>query len=96
MPVHRCESERQPPQPGHRPPGGACGGLVQSNNTNDAQLKGTFPGWVSATPSAPADFALDAGSYAREAGAKVPVFSDFFLHDRPALRPPDLGAVQGQ
>ena len=57
-----------------------------------------LPGWVSATPSTPADFNLTAGSYAREAGLAVPVWSDFFLTSRPQGGVPgtiDMGAVEG-
>ncbi len=67
-----------------------------SNNSTNAQIKNTFPGWVSATPSTPADFSLAAGSYAREAGlATVPVFSDFFRTSRPQNGIMDIGAVEG-
>jgi hypothetical protein len=70
------------------------GGLVQSNNSTPAQIKNTFPAWVSATPSSPTDFSLTAGSYAREAGFAVPVWSDFFRISRPQNGVIDLGAVE--
>jgi len=57
-----------------------------SNNT----LTNT-PGWVSATPSVPADFKPAAGSAAIGTGTVVPVWSDFFGVSEPAPR--DKGAV---
>jgi hypothetical protein len=57
-----------------------------SNNT----LTNT-PGWVSATPFAPADFKPAAGSAAIGTGTVVPVWSDFFRESESALR--DIGAV---
>jgi hypothetical protein len=74
--------------------GASC--FSASNNSTNSQIKSTFPGWVSATPSTPADFSLAAGSYAREAGlATVPVFSDFFRTSRPQNGVMDIGAVEG-
>jgi hypothetical protein len=49
------------------------------------------PGWVSATPSVPADFKPAAGSAAIGSGIVVPVWSDFFGVPQPTPR--DLGAV---
>lgn len=65
--------------------------LIQSNNSTNAQLKSTAPGWVSTTPVIPADFKLTSGSYALGAGTLVPVLSDFFLLSRPSN---DLGAAE--
>jgi hypothetical protein len=65
-------------------------GSAQSNNSKNAQIKNTAPGWVSAAPLKPADFKLTGRSYALGAGAKVPVFSDFFLQNRSTN---DLGAA---
>ena len=70
-------------------------GLVQSNNSTPAQMKSTFPGWISATPSVPADFGLTAGSYANSTGASVPVWSDFFRASRPQNGVMDIGAMEG-
>jgi hypothetical protein len=64
--------------------------LVQSNNSTNAQVKSTFPGWVSTAPSTPTDFKLVGGSYALGKGVSVPVFSDFFLQTRTTN---DLGAA---
>ena len=55
---------------------------VVSNNSSNAQLK-TNPNFASGTPSAPADFVIQSGSYARNAGTAVPVLSDFFRASRP-------------
>lgn len=70
---------------------GSGAGLVQSNNSTNAQIKSTLPGWVSSTPSTPADFTLVSGSYALGSGGSVPVYSDFFLKTRTNS---DLGAVE--
>jgi chitodextrinase len=63
--------------------GNGASGVVATNNSTNAQVGSTSPGFASATPSVPADFKLNAGSYAINAGATVPVFSDFFLTTRP-------------
>ncbi|MEK7705816.1 MAG: PKD domain-containing protein, partial [Myxococcota bacterium] len=69
--------------------------LTQSNNSTDAQLR-VAPGWVNATPVAPADFALAGGSYARDAGlSAIPVWSDFFGTSRPQNAETDIGAIEG-
>jgi hypothetical protein len=75
--------------------GTGASGLIQSNNSTTAQMKNTSPSWVSATPTAPADFRLTAGSYANNTGASVPVWSDFFRTDRPQSGVIDMGAVEG-
>ena len=78
--------------------GTGASGLIQSNNSTNTEIRSMLPGWVSATPSTPADFNLTAGSYAREAGLAVPVWSDFFLTSRPQGGVPgtiDMGAVEG-
>jgi hypothetical protein len=41
------------------------------------------------------EFVLGAASPALNAGAQVPVFSDFFRHDRPQGGAIDLGASEG-
>jgi len=69
--------------------------LTQSNNSTDPQLR-TVPGWMSATPAVPADFALGAGSYARDTGlSSVRVWSDFFEATRPQNGSTDIGAIEG-
>ena len=69
-------------------------GLVQSNNLLNNSPSALF---VSATPSAPADFKLKAlPNPARDSGlASVPVLSDFFLLVRPQGSAIDIGAVEG-
>ena len=69
--------------------------LVQSNNTTSAQVKGSFPSWVSASPKIPADFKLTGTSYALDAGASIPLFSDFFQNLRPKGSGYDIGAMEG-
>lgn len=68
---------------------GAC--LAASNNSSDAQVKGTSPNFSLVTPVNPADFSIGSGSYAIGAGIAVPVWSDFFLVPQTGAR--DLGAV---
>ncbi|MCR4303508.1 MAG: PKD domain-containing protein [Gallionella sp.] len=76
--------------------GTGASGLITSNNSTDYQIKNTSPGWAAATPSTPADFSLNADSYARDTGASaVPVFSDIFLTSRPRNGVTDIGAVEG-
>jgi hypothetical protein len=67
--------------------------IIESNTTNAGIL--VSPGFVGATPIAPADFVLGAGSAAANAGTTVPVFSDFFRNDRPQGGAIDLGATEG-
>ena len=77
--------------------GTGASGLVASHNSSDAQIGGfsaSPPGWVSVTPSVPANFELTAGSYAIDAGAAIPVFSDFFRKSRPQNVVIDLGAME--
>lgn len=64
-------------------------------NSSDAQIKNTSPGFTSATPANPIDFSLGAGSYARDTGVTIPVFSDFFRTARPQGAAIDKGAVEG-
>ena len=75
--------------------GVGASGFVLSNNSTNAQIIGTFPGWISTAPSNPADFRLTADSYAKAAGlATVPVFSDFYQANR-LVRTTSLGAAAG-
>ena len=77
--------------------GTGASGLVASNNSSDAQIGGgsaAFPGWVSVTPSVPANFELTAGSYAKDTGATIPLFSDFLGRSRPQNAVIDLGAME--
>jgi len=68
--------------------------LDASNNSSTAQVGATSPSFVSGTPSVPANFALNAGSYAINFGASVPVFSDYFRNSRPQGGGFDLGAAE--
>jgi hypothetical protein len=75
--------------------GTGASGFLESNNSSNAQMKSTLPGWMSSAPSNPADFSLATTSYARDAGATaVPVFSEFFLASRPQNGVIDMGAVE--
>jgi hypothetical protein len=76
----------------HRLLSGSGTGLVASNNSSDAQVRSS-PGFASGSPASPADFRLVAGSYAANAGAAVPVYSDFFRQARPQGGF-DLGAAE--
>jgi hypothetical protein len=60
-------------------------GIIQSNNSTDVQIKNQTPGLVSATPTAPDEFKLTAGSFYIGKGlTTVPVYSDFFHKIRPS------------
>jgi hypothetical protein len=63
------------------------------NNTTDAGIL-LSAGFLAPTPVVPADFVLGAGSSAINAGATVPVFSDFFRRERPQGGAVDVGAVE--
>ncbi len=67
--------------------------IIERNTTNAGIL--LSPGFLGLTPVAPVDFVLGALSSALNAGAAVPVFSDFFRHDRPQGGALDLGASEG-
>ena len=67
--------------------------IVERNTTNAGIL--LSPGFLGLTPVAPVDFVLGALSPAINAGAAVPVFSDFYRHDRPQGGALDLGAAEG-
>ena len=69
------------------------GSATMSNNSSDTDALLT-PGFVAAAPVAPADFSLGAASYAVNAGAAAPVFSDLLRQDRPQDGAMDLGAVE--
>ena len=75
--------------------GTAGSGFSASNNSTNSQMRSTNPGWISVTPSLPADFRLTAGSYGLNTGAIVKVFSDFFRSLRPQGSGYDIGAVEG-
>jgi len=66
-----------------------------SNNSTNAQAKSILPNFVSGSPSIPQDFKLQADSYAINAGAPVPVFSDLFRVRRPQDGTIDIGAAEG-
>jgi hypothetical protein len=73
---------------------GSGTGLVQSNNLLNNSPSALF---VSAAPSAPADFSLKSlPNRARDTGlSTVPVLSDFFRTSRPQNGAIDIGAVEG-
>lgn len=75
--------------------GTGASGLVQSNNSDNDQMKSTSPEWFGANLSSPADFGLTAGSYGLSAGTTVKVFSDFFRNPRPQSGGYDMGAIEG-
>ncbi|HWM43576.1 MAG TPA: hypothetical protein VNP36_14165, partial [Burkholderiales bacterium] len=70
------------------------GSAFIESNTTDAGIL-LSPGFLVLTPVAPVDFVLGALSSAINAGAAVPVFSDFSRHDRPQGGARDLGATEG-
>ncbi len=65
--------------------------LIQSNNSSNAQVQLTAPGFVGALTS-PLGFRLAAPSYIP--GASIPVFSDFFNLSRPNTGAIDIGAME--
>ena len=70
--------------------GTAGSGFSASNNSTNAQMRGTDPKFVSPL-GGPDGFRIASDSYAVGTGAVVPVWSDFFLIPHPATR--DMGAV---
>jgi hypothetical protein len=66
-------------------------GLVQSNNSSDAQVGATNPLFTSVSPFNPTNAKITSGSYAIGGGTTVPVWSDFFLTTQASPR--DMGAV---
>lgn len=68
-------------------------GFMASNNTSTKQLYGTNPLFSVSPPMKPADFKPGKGSYAIGSGASVPVWSDFFMQNRPQGGI-DLGAIE--
>jgi len=66
---------------------------IESNTSNAGIL--LSPGFLGLTPVVPVEFVLGALSPAINAGAAVPVFSDFFRHERPQGGAIDLGATEG-
>ncbi len=71
--------------------GGPTTNLVQSNNSSNAQVQLTAPGFVGPLTT-PAGFRLAAPSYIP--GAGIPVFSDFFNLSRPNTGAVDIGAME--
>jgi hypothetical protein len=69
------------------------GEATVANNSSDSDIL-LSPAFTSAAPVAPADFQLGSGSYAVNAGAAVPVFSDLFRLDRPQGGAIDIGAAE--
>jgi hypothetical protein len=62
-----------------------------SNNSTNTQIKNSRP-WAATSPVTYADYAPDAGSYAKDGGASVPVIKDFLNAAITGTR--DIGAVQ--
>jgi hypothetical protein len=71
-----------------------AGTAIIANNTTAAGIL-VSPGFLGLTPVVPADFVLGAASPAINAGATVPVFSDFFRLNRPQGVAIDVGASEG-
>lgn len=58
--------------------------VLQSGNTPDANIQAVSPLFSTTPPTTPADWKPQAASYANAGGdASVPVWSDFFVIDRP-------------
>lgn len=74
----------------------ATPGLALFGNSSDAQIASTPPLFTngSGTFSLTTDFTVGAGSYAVNAGAAVPVFSDLFRTLRPQAAVIDIGAAE--
>lgn len=67
--------------------------VAANNNSSDSQVKTVAPGWTTQPPVVNADFALTAGSYAKDAGVSGVVLEDFFGTLRTGTM--DVGAVVG-
>ncbi len=72
--------------------GTGTSGIVDSNNSTEAQIRSVPPGWVSAKPTTPEHFKPGAASPYLDAGVAVPVQSDFFGVIRPRGAKNDIGA----
>jgi chitodextrinase len=72
--------------------GTGASGLVATNNSTNAQVQ-TSPAFVGPLTT-PAGFELQAGSYAINTGASVPVFSDYLRRTRPQNGNFDRGAME--
>jgi len=70
------------------------GSAITESNTSNAGIL-LSPGFLGLLPVAPVEFVLGALSPASNAGTAVPVFSDFFRHDRLQGGAIDLGASEG-
>jgi hypothetical protein len=68
--------------------------VVVSNNSTNAQVKSTSPNFTATPPVLITDWKPQAGSYVINAGALVPVWSDFFGTSRPQNSFFDIGAVE--
>ena len=64
-----------------------------SNNSTTAQTGATSPLWVTTPLAVVGDWYLQAGSYAKNAGTDVPVWSDFFGTTR-SSGSMDIGATE--
>ena len=65
-----------------------------SNNSTNSQIKNTSPLFSSTPPILISDWSPKVGSYAINAGATVPVWSDFYLNNRPQHNMIDIGAIE--
>jgi hypothetical protein len=74
--------------------GAGAAGVAASNNSSISQILKLAPGWAVAAPAVPEQFKLGAASPYVNAGATVPVFSDFFRLRRPDGSGIDIGASE--
>ena len=75
----------------------STGTITASNNSTTAQIGGAGsvdPSFVSATPTVPADFKIQTGSYAKNAGISKPNYTDFFKIYRPQGASYDIGFAE--
>jgi hypothetical protein len=68
--------------------------VIVSNNSTDAQIKATNPFSATTPPVNLTDWIPQASSYAIDAGATVPTWSDFRRANRPQGSGYDMGAIE--
>ena len=68
--------------------------VTASNNSSDSQVKNTSSPFAVSAPSAPADFKIHTGSYAKRGGTPVPIFSGFFRVATPRNGNLNIGAAE--
>lgn len=66
---------------------------IASNNSSDGQAKTILPGFANPALGVLADYQVTSG-YALNGGTPVPVFSDFFVSNRPQSGTWDIGATE--